>query len=108
MGMTVRVLSIEPIHGSTDDHYAATYVVRAEVDARAYTFQACVELADIGARTIQCANLCDSQSKELFRWRQNIPPRINTLVLAVYNKKLVTFPVDVSELWPVAQSAARA
>jgi len=59
-------------------------------------------------QTIQCANLYDRQSKELFKWRQAIPPTLSKLIFAVYNDEPVTFPVDVDESWPATQPAARA
>lgn len=101
--MVVRVLSIEPKQGLSDDRYAATYDVRAEVDARVYTLQACVELAGVGDRTIQCANLCDNQAKELFRWHQIIPAKLSKLIFAIYNHEPVIFPVDIDESHPAQE-----
>jgi hypothetical protein len=94
--MVVRVLEIKPAN-KTRDLEPAAFDVAAIVDSEEYTFRSCIDFAQIGDQTIQCANLCDDQAERLFRWHQILPVKICRLVLSVYNGHSVELPARLDE-----------
>ena len=93
----VCVHAIEKSELHVERDVAAAYDVRARINEKEYTFRACVQLAQVGEHTIQNANLCDDQSRGMFRWHQIIPVKICKLVFAIYNGEPVELPVYLDE-----------
>lgn len=93
--MRVSVQDIKRNDDATASSSGVVYDILTSVDGRDRVFKVLVTAEKIGPLTVPCANFCDDDYWDVFKYNQNVIPQICKLVNDAHVKGSATLPVAV-------------